>query len=202
MTLVYVGKLCTTKAGRGHFAKIKQRHVLPIAVCDFVGTVGTPAGGARVHLFAALRWRLRTPGTTVGLEYAGSAIFGIIYSSVTVCITITSTATTRQQIHVPRSLVDALTDATAPQVWAAIFTCWMLRRWPTRVNMLGIATCLCGLLLPTIDVIDDSGGTGEAAEAAQRGTFGGPSLPPTAASSSSLTECRKTRTLRKSMQGG
>ena len=61
MMLVYAGRIF--KRGRPEgVADVSQRHILPIAVCDFLGTVGT----------------------TIGLELAGSAIFGIIFASVTV----------------------------------------------------------------------------------------------------------------------
>ncbi len=60
MMLVYSYRLFTSRDAR--FARVHQRDMLPIALCDFIGTVGT----------------------TVGLEYAGSAIFGIIFASVTV----------------------------------------------------------------------------------------------------------------------
>ena len=43
------------------FGQVKQRHMIPIAIFDLLGTVGT----------------------TVGLELAGSAIFGIILGSIT-----------------------------------------------------------------------------------------------------------------------
>ena len=43
------------------FGQVKQRHMVPIAIFDLLGTVGT----------------------TVGLELAGSAIFGIILGSIT-----------------------------------------------------------------------------------------------------------------------
>ena len=62
MMLVYAGRLCSPRKAYAHYATIKQRHVVPIAICDYLGTVGT----------------------TIGLELAGSAIFGIIFSSVTV----------------------------------------------------------------------------------------------------------------------
>ena len=97
MMLVYAGRLCTPRSAHAHYAIIKQRHVLPIAVCDFLGTAGT----------------------TIGLELAGSAIFGIIYSSVT--------------------------------VWTALFTCVILRKAQSAVKMLGIATVVAGLTLPTLD---------------------------------------------------
>ena len=62
---VYAGRLCRrpqSQAAAKQYAVIKHRHVIPIAICDYLGTVGT----------------------TIGLELAGSAIFGIIFSSVTV----------------------------------------------------------------------------------------------------------------------
>ena len=62
MMMVYAGRLCARSGEHAHYATIKQRHVIPIALCDFLGTAGT----------------------TIGLELAGSAIFGIIFSSVTV----------------------------------------------------------------------------------------------------------------------
>lgn len=60
MMLVYCGRLFYGRDAR--YADASQLHILPIAVCDFLGTVGT----------------------TIGLEMAGSAIFGIIFASVTV----------------------------------------------------------------------------------------------------------------------
>lgn len=60
MMLVYSGRCCRPRDTR--FADAQQRHMFPIAVCDFIGTVGT----------------------TIGLLFAGSAIFGIIFASVTV----------------------------------------------------------------------------------------------------------------------
>ena len=62
---------------------------------------------------------LGTAGTTIGLELAGSAIFGIIFSSVT--------------------------------VWTALFTCAILKKAQSAVKMLGIATVVIGLTLPTLD---------------------------------------------------
>ena len=62
MMLVYSGRLCARRETTERYATIQQRHVMPIAICDYAGTVGT----------------------TVGLILAGSALFGIIYSSVTV----------------------------------------------------------------------------------------------------------------------
>ena len=105
MMLVYYGRMCTKKSE--HYAVIKQRHVLPIAFCDFLGTAGT----------------------TIGLELAGSAIFGIIFSSVT--------------------------------VWAALFTCVLLKKAQSPVRMLGIATVVAGLTLPTLDSNGESSEQGQ-----------------------------------------
>ncbi|KAL3931380.1 MAG: hypothetical protein SGPRY_001146, partial [Prymnesium sp.] len=60
MMLLYLVRWCA--ADSSGYASALHRHVIPITLCDLLGTVGT----------------------TVGLEMAGSAIFGIIYSSVTV----------------------------------------------------------------------------------------------------------------------
>ncbi|KAL1524425.1 hypothetical protein AB1Y20_019320 [Prymnesium parvum] len=60
MMLLYFVRCCG--GGTEMYANAQHRHVIPITLCDLLGTVGT----------------------TVGLELAGSAIFGIIYSSVTV----------------------------------------------------------------------------------------------------------------------
>ena len=60
MMLVYAHRLFTKRDTK--YATLRQTDLLPISICDFIGTVGT----------------------TVGLEYAGSAIFGIIFASVTV----------------------------------------------------------------------------------------------------------------------
>ena len=60
MMLVYAGRCF--RGRNDAYANAQQRHVVPIAICDFLGTVGT----------------------TVGLALAGSAIFGIIFASVTV----------------------------------------------------------------------------------------------------------------------
>lgn len=60
MMAVDFGNLCRPRSAR--YARVRQVHMLPIGLCDFLGTVGT----------------------TVGLVRCGSAIFGIIYSSVTV----------------------------------------------------------------------------------------------------------------------
>ena len=98
--LVYAGRCCTKPDGT--HAQVKQAHVFPIAVCDFLGTAGT----------------------TIGLELAGSAIFGIIYSSVT--------------------------------VWTALFTCLILRKGQSAVKMVGIASVVAGLALPTLDAADTS----------------------------------------------
>ena len=106
MMLVYAGRLCSPRSAHAHYARIKLRHVLPIAICDFLGTVGT----------------------TIGLELAGSAIFGIIYSSVT--------------------------------VWTALFTCVILRKAQTSIKMMGIATVVAGLTLPTLDHDADSASQG------------------------------------------
>mmetsp|Transcript_5657 Transcript_5657/g.15007 ORF Transcript_5657/g.15007 Transcript_5657/m.15007 type:complete len:475 (-) Transcript_5657:483-1907(-) len=62
MMLVYTTRLCANREHAGRYATIKQLHILPIAVCDYLGTIGT----------------------TVGLVLSGSALFGIIFSSVTV----------------------------------------------------------------------------------------------------------------------
>ena len=37
MMLVYAGRLCLPRSAYSHYATIRQRHVLPIAVCDFLG---------------------------------------------------------------------------------------------------------------------------------------------------------------------
>ena len=55
MMLVYLVRWWS--GGSENFSNALHRHVVPITVCDLIGTVGT----------------------TVGLEMAGSAIFGIIY---------------------------------------------------------------------------------------------------------------------------
>jgi len=60
MMLVYAGRCLYGRDAK--WADTSQRHIVPIAICDFFGTVGT----------------------TIGLEMAGSAIFGIIFASVTV----------------------------------------------------------------------------------------------------------------------
>lgn len=109
MMLVYAGRLCQGRETKARYATVRQRHVLPIAVCDYIGTVGT----------------------TVGLVLSGSALFGIIYSSVT--------------------------------VWTALFTCLILRKSQTLVKMVGIATVVIGLALPTLDEagdVDDGGASG------------------------------------------
>ncbi len=62
MMLVHSGKLCASADASSRYATVKQIHVVPIAVCDYVATIGT----------------------TVGLILSGSALFGIIYSAVTV----------------------------------------------------------------------------------------------------------------------
>ena len=62
MSLVYFHRARHCFRPDAAYASVKQRHVVPIAICDYLGTVGT----------------------TIGLEVAGSAIFGIIFSSVTV----------------------------------------------------------------------------------------------------------------------
>jgi hypothetical protein len=58
MMLVYGGRLCTPRSAYTHYATIRQRHVLPIAVCDFLGTVGTTMGRVWLRLdpSAAGRW--------------------------------------------------------------------------------------------------------------------------------------------------
>ena len=61
MMLVYVPRLWTRRDGE-KYDSAQQRHLVPIALLDVLGTVGT----------------------TVGLELAGSAIFGIIMGSITV----------------------------------------------------------------------------------------------------------------------
>jgi hypothetical protein len=60
MMLVYSGRLFHARDTR--YAQLRHREMIPIGICDFIGTMGT----------------------TIGLEFAGSAIFGIIFSSVTV----------------------------------------------------------------------------------------------------------------------
>ena len=60
MMLVYSGRLFRARDTR--YAQLRHKEMLPIGICDFIGTMGT----------------------TVGLDLAGSAIFGIIFSSVTV----------------------------------------------------------------------------------------------------------------------
>tara|TARA_B100000524_G_scaffold341300_1_gene235232 strand:+ start:152 stop:619 length:468 start_codon:yes stop_codon:yes gene_type:complete len=60
MMLCDLGSLCRTRSP--HYARVSHAHMIPIGLCDWLGTVGT----------------------TVGLVRCGSAIFGIIYSSVTV----------------------------------------------------------------------------------------------------------------------
>lgn len=61
MMLVYVPRLWTKRDDQ-KYDSAQQRHLIPIALLDVLGTVGT----------------------TVGLELAGSAIFGIIMGSITV----------------------------------------------------------------------------------------------------------------------
>lgn len=91
----------------GRYPMVEQRHVLPIAICDYLATIGT----------------------TVGLIMSGSALFGIIFSSVT--------------------------------VWTAFFTCCLLRKSQTLLKMLGIATCVVGLSLPTLDQAQDTAEGGD-----------------------------------------
>lgn len=140
MMIVYLPRLLFCRPRPKGYDAVRQVHMVPIAVADVLGTIGT----------------------TVGLELAGSAIFGIIMGSITVWTALftwlimgqrQSAARVRLRLE-PAPAAHARAPHPPEPAWA-----------PAAAQLVGIVTVVAGLSLPMAEyrASEEGGGMGDVA---------------------------------------